>query len=215
MLQLRVHPALMALKAQIVAEPSGITRDVVVTYVTARGPWYMASWKGVEERSGGLATNIGIHFFDLLIWLFGSVKRVHVNLREGRKMAGTLELARARVRWYLSVDVMDLPFPSNGGPKVTYRSITVDGKEIEFTDGFADLHTRIYERALRGDGFGIEDARPSIELVHTMRTTALTAPDHDAHPYLLTGSLKTVEAAESETATQLRIHEPISANKSE
>ena len=114
-LQLRVHPALMALKAQIVAEPPGITRDVVVTYVTPRGSWYMASWKGVEERSGGLATNIGIHFFDLLIWLFGSVKRVQVNLREGRKMAGTLELARARVRWYLSVDVMDLPFPFERG----------------------------------------------------------------------------------------------------
>jgi UDP-N-acetyl-2-amino-2-deoxyglucuronate dehydrogenase len=194
-LQLRVHPALMALKAQLESEPPETYHDVVVTYITGRGPWYLVSWKGLDERSGGLATNIGVHFFDLLIWLFGPVRRAYVNLRERRKTAGTLELERARIRWYLSVDVADLPVPPNGNRVTTYRSITIDGKEIEFTQGFGDLHTRVYERTLRGEGFGIEDARPSIELVHAIRTTELTAPERDAHPSLAASVGRTYEVS--------------------
>lgn len=169
-LQLRVHPALVALKASLEAEPGRRKKDVQLTYVTARGGWYDVSWKGSSERSGGIAANIGIHFFDLLLWLFGSVESSTVHLMEPRRMAGTLELEHATVRWFLSVDGRDLPFEAVPGVRVTYRSITVDGEELEFTEGFTDLHTRVYERTLAGEGFGIEDARPSIELVHRIRT---------------------------------------------
>jgi UDP-N-acetyl-2-amino-2-deoxyglucuronate dehydrogenase len=180
-LQLRVHPALLALKASL--EQRGHRRaDVRLTYITARGGWYDVSWKGSEDRSGGVAANIGIHFFDLLIWLFGPVQRYEVHLKEGRKVGGTLELRDADVRWFLSVDAADLPFEAKPGVRVTYRSITVDGAELEFTEGFGDLHTRVYERTLAGEGFGIEDARPSIELVHRIRTAVITPmPDSVSH----------------------------------
>lgn len=169
-LQLRVHPALTALKASLDAQPPGRKKEVVLRYVTARGRWYDVSWKGTGERSGGVAANIGIHFFDLLIWLFGAVRSSTVHLSEPRRMAGTLELENANVRWFLSVDGRDLPFEAVPGARMTYRSITVDGEELEFTEGFTDLHTRVYERTLSGEGFGIEDARASIELVHQIRT---------------------------------------------
>jgi len=172
-LQLRVHPALVALRDSLAAEEGGKRHKVVLSYVTGRGHWYHVSWKGAEERSGGLATNIGIHFFDLLMWLFGPPVRSEVHLREPMRMAGSLELARADVTWFLSVDTADLPFDPHPGTKTTYRSITVDGNEIEFTEGFADLHTKVYERMLAGEGFGIPDARPSIELVHSIRTAVL------------------------------------------
>lgn len=176
-LQLRVHPALVALKTALDAEPSGRKKKQVrLTYVTARGGWYDVSWKGSNERSGGVAANIGIHFFDLVLWLFGPVVSSSVHLMEPRRMAGTLELEHAEVRWFLSVEAGDLPFEAVPGVRVTFRSITVDGEELEFTEGFTDLHTRVYERTMAGDGFGIEDARPSIELVHRIRTAAVT-PD--------------------------------------
>lgn len=176
-LQLRVHPALVALKTALDAEPSGRKKKQVrLAYVTARGGWYDVSWKGSNERSGGVAANIGIHFFDLVLWLFGPVVSSSVHLMEPRRMAGTMELEHAEVRWFLSVEAGDLPFEAVPGVRVTYRSITVDGEELEFTEGFTDLHTRVYERTMAGDGFGIEDARPSIELVHRIRTAAVT-PD--------------------------------------
>lgn len=169
-LQLRTHPALLALKSKLDAEPPGRVHDVTLTYITARGPWYHQTWKGQVERSGGVGTNIGIHFFDMLAWLFGGVTAHEVHLSDGRRMAGALELGRAHVRWFLSVEPGDLPFAATPGQRLTHRSITVDGAEVEFSEGFTDLHTRVYERTLAGDGFRIADARPSIELVHRLRT---------------------------------------------
>lgn len=169
-LQLRVHPALLALKAEIEeAERRDRKAEVNLTYVTSRGPWYHVSWKGSETHSGGILSNIGIHFFDMLMWLFGKAERVEVHLRETSRAAGFLELKNANVRWFLSVEASDLPFTPEPGARTTFRSITVDGKEIEFTEGFADLHTRVYEKTLADEGFRISDARPSIELVQRIR----------------------------------------------
>ena len=140
-----------------------------LTYVTARGSWYDVSWKGNVERSGGIVTNIGIHFFDLLIWLFGSVRSSEVHLRDLHEAAGRLDLERADVQWFLSTDSRQLPFTPEPGKKTTFRSITVDGQEVEFSEGFTDLHTRVYEQVLAGAGFGIEDARPSVELTARIR----------------------------------------------
>lgn len=181
-LQLRLHPALLALKARLDRESARGRHDIVLTYVTARGPWYNVSWKGSEERSGGLATNIGIHFFDLLMWLFGPARRSEVHLKEPQRMAGFVELEQADVRWFLSVDPGDLARLPGAGGKTTFRSIKVDEKEIEFTDGFTDLHTRVYEKTLAGDGFGITDARPSIELVHRIRQSPVVAANATCHP---------------------------------
>ena len=181
-LQLRLHPALMALKERI--ESAGRHYEVELTYVTARGGWYDVSWKGSAERSGGVATNIGIHFFDLLLWLFGAVVQSEVHLNQPNKMAGHIELQRASVRWYLSTDTRDLPFTPQPGKRTTFRSITVDGQEVEFTDGFADLHTRVYEQVLAGQGFGIADARRSIELAYDIRHAPLTTPATDPHRLL-------------------------------
>ena len=174
-LQLRLHPALIALKRTVESEPGRGVHDVTLTYVTARGPWYDVSWKGAEERSGGLVTNIGIHLFDLVMWIFGSVERAEVVLREPRRAAGVLELQHARVRWFLSADPSDLPFPAVPGGRTSHRSMTVDGRDVEFTDGMTDLHTRSYEEILAGRGFGTDDARPAIELVHRIRTTPLAS----------------------------------------
>src|SRR5262245_40108001 len=147
-LQLRLHPQLIALRDRLRAEPSSRAHEVSLTYITARGRWYDQSWKGVDERSGGIVTNIGVHFFDLLLWLFGDVADCEVHVREPHRVAGFLELARARVRWLLSTDRGDLPFAPQPGVKTTHRSIVVDGAEVEFSDGFADLHTRVYEEVL-------------------------------------------------------------------
>jgi len=185
-LQLRVHPSLVGLKRALGAEPNVTKHDVQLTYITGRGAWYNVSWKGSPERSGGLATNIGVHFFDLLIWLFGPVERSEVHLSEPGRMAGFLELQHANVRWYLSVNIADLPFTPNPGSKTTYRSIQIDGEEIEFTEGFTDLHTILYRRILEGNGFGIEDARPSIAAVHAIRTSPVSLVPETAHPRLLT-----------------------------
>ncbi|HMG35914.1 MAG TPA: Gfo/Idh/MocA family oxidoreductase [Blastocatellia bacterium] len=181
-LQLRVHPKLIKLREELLQNTSGFQHDVRLTYITGRGGWYHASWKGSPEKSGGVATNIGIHFFDLLLWLFGDVARCRVHQSDTSRMAGFLELERARVSWFLSVDPRDLPFEATPGGRTTFRSITIDGEEIEFTDGFTDLHTRVYERTLAGQGFGIEDARPAIELGYRLRTTVVTKKDSTAHP---------------------------------
>lgn len=184
-LQLRLHPALVALRERIQHESTEKKHDVVLTYITGRGKWYMVSWKGSEERSGGLACNIGIHFFDMLMWLFGPAEHVEMHAREPQRMAGYLELEKATVRWYLSTDIRDLPFAVAPGSKTTYRSVAIDGQEVEFTDGFTDLHTRVYEEVLAGKGFGIAQTRPSIELVYRLRTMPVGQQHGQLHPMLL------------------------------
>jgi UDP-N-acetyl-2-amino-2-deoxyglucuronate dehydrogenase len=183
-LQLRLHPALIELKEKLTSKPTEKPHEVILTYVTARGAWYHTSWKGYIEKSGGIATNIGIHLFDLLIWLFGKPGLMTVYYSDPDCMSGILELERARVRWFLSINSNDLPFPVTPGSRSTYRSIMIDGNEVEFTEGFTDLHTRVYEETLAGRGFGIDDARPSIELVHRIRTAPITKPGDDSHPFL-------------------------------
>lgn len=180
-LQLRVHPQLVALREQLLADTSK-RHDVCLTYITARGSWYDVSWKGQEDRSGGIVTNIGIHFFDLLLWLFGGLRSSEVHLRAPRQAAGFLDLERADVRWYLSTDAADLPFTPEPGKRTTFRSITVDGREVEFSEGFTDLHTRVYEHILAGNGFGIDDARPSIEVTSAIRQAALRSNSDRQHP---------------------------------
>jgi UDP-N-acetyl-2-amino-2-deoxyglucuronate dehydrogenase len=183
-LQLRVHPALLELRKALQEDTSGKQHDVVLTYITSRGIWYHVSWKGQQEKSGGVATNIGIHFFDLLLWLFGPAGDVKLYHADNKRMSGYIELENARVRWFLSVDAGDLPETALSAGKTTYRSITVDGEEVEFSGGFTDLHTRVYEETLAGRGFGIQDARPSIELTHRIRTSPISALDILAHPKL-------------------------------
>lgn len=183
-LQLRLHPALMDLYNKLQVENKNTQHDVVLTYVTARGAWYHTSWKGITEKSGGIATNIGIHLFDLILWLFGKAGIVSVHHSDSERMSGYLELERARVRWYLSINPGDLPFPVTPGGRSTYRAISIDGKEVEFTEGFTNLHTRVYQETLAGRGFGIEDARPSIELVHAIRNAPISNHDYDVHPFL-------------------------------
>jgi UDP-N-acetyl-2-amino-2-deoxyglucuronate dehydrogenase len=182
-LQLRLHPDLIALRERLGQEGSR-SRDVCLTYVTARGPWYDVSWKGSEERSGGIVTNIGIHFFDLLLWLFGPVTTCEVHVRDRRRVAGFLGLERANVRWLLSAESADLPFTAQPGVRTTFRSITVDGHEVEFSDSFNDLHTRVYEEVLAGRGFGIADSRPAIELSHRIRETSVRPVPSHVHPLL-------------------------------
>ncbi len=188
-LQLRVHPQLLKLREALLAGGErGRTHDVVLTYITARGPWYHVSWKGAPEKSGGIALNIGVHFFDLLLWLFGPAAELQVHHSDPQRMAGYLALERARVRWFLSIDPADLPFPVEPGVRSTFRSITVDGEEIEFTEGFTGLHTRVYEETLAGRGFRIADARPAIDLVYRIRTAEVLGARVDdaavAHPLL-------------------------------
>ena len=180
-LQLRVHPQLVALREQLRAD-TGKRHDVCLTYITARGSWYDVSWKGQEDRSGGIVTNIGIHFFDLLLWLFGGLRSTEVHLRAPHQAAGFLDLERADVRWYLSTEAADLPFPPEPGKRTTFRSITVDGHEVEFSEGFTDLHTRVYEQVLAGRGFGIDDARPSIDVTSAIRQAALRTHSDRQHP---------------------------------
>lgn len=176
-LQLRVHPAVLAFRDSV-ATAGAQKHDVLLTYCTPRGRWYRHSWKGSVEKSGGVATNIGIHFFDLLIWLFGAVESSQLHWSDPFRVGGTLELQRARVRWFLSIDPADLPAGTTG----THRSMIVDGQEVEFTEGFADLHTRVYAETLAGRGFRIPDARPAIELAHQIRTGAARPPAGHAHP---------------------------------
>jgi UDP-N-acetyl-2-amino-2-deoxyglucuronate dehydrogenase len=173
-LQLRENERLVELKKSV-----GQAHDVELTYVTARGRWYDVSWKGNSAKSGGVATNIGVHLYDLLVWLFGAPIEHRVHVRDERRIGGFLELERARVRWFLSVDPRDLPHCHASS---TYRSIAIDGDAVEFSEGFSELHTRVYERTLRGDGFGIRDARPSIELAYALRTAPLSPPLADVHP---------------------------------
>jgi len=182
-LQIRLHPALLALRKSLAEQPKAGGHDVLLTYVTRRGPWYHVSWKGNEERSGGVAMNIGVHFFDLLTWLFGPAASAAVHRREPGTMAGTLTLERARVRWFLSVEGRHVPAGADGKPRPVHRSLTVDGREVEFSEGFEDLHAAVYREALAGRGVTIDEARPSVELVHRLRQQPVVEPaPADAHP---------------------------------
>lgn len=183
-LQLRLHPSIIALKKEIEESPKDKTFDVDLTYITSRGHWYQTSWKGDVTKSGGVATNIGIHFFDMLAWVFGDVKRNTVHLLTADSAAGILELEKARVRWFLSIDYNNVPDELKAKGKRTYRSLTLEGREIEFSDGFTDLHTKSYQHILEGKGFGLKEARPSIQTVFGIRNAEITPLQGDFHPML-------------------------------
>ena len=183
-LQLRLHPAIVELKKAMDQSPPGTMHDVDLTYVTTRGKWYQASWKGDISKSGGIATNIGVHFFDMLGWIFGPVKQNLVHMLEDTRAAGLLELERARVRWFLSLERADLPVDPQPGKPQTFRSIKVDGKELEFSEGFTDLHTESYRRILAGQGFPCQDVLPSIEIVSAIRNAQPVGKTGEHHPML-------------------------------
>lgn len=168
-LQLRLHPALLALREKILTGAAGKIHDVKLTYIAPRGNWYFASWKGDAAKSGGIATNIGIHLFDLLVWLFGAVKENIVHIRRHDRAAGYLELEKARVRWFLSVNGETIPPALRTEERRSFRSVEIDGEEVEFSDGFAELHTRSYQAILEGSGFGIEEAEASIRVAQEIR----------------------------------------------
>jgi UDP-N-acetyl-2-amino-2-deoxyglucuronate dehydrogenase len=184
-LQLRLHPAIVGLRARVLAGPADRKHDVDLTYVTARGHWYLASWKGDVKKSGGIATNIGVHFFDMLHHVFGHLQLNTVHLSQPTRAAGYLEYERARVRWFLSVDLEDVPLPHRRAGQRTYRAMVVDGEEIEFSDGFGDLHQRSYEAILQGHGYGLDANRVAIETVSSIRTAAPAAIAGPVHPFLL------------------------------
>lgn len=182
-LQLRVHPSIVALRDRVRSGAAGDRKhEVDLTYITSRGLWYQHSWKGDVKKSGGIATNIGVHFFDMLHFIFGELQENVVHLSEPARAAGYLEYERARVRWFLSVDAGDLPEARREDGQRTYRSITVDGEEVEFSGGFADLHTRSYEAILEGKGFGLEENRCAIATVAAIRTAAPKGAQGDCHP---------------------------------
>ena len=181
-LQLRLHPAMIALKEQVDHSPKDKTFDVDVTYITSRGNWYYTSWKGSKEKSGGIATNIGIHFFDVLNWLFGDVLDSHVHLHTHDRAAGYLEFEKARVRWFLSINYDTIPDAVKATGERTFRSFTVDREEIEFSGGFTDLHTESYRDILDGNGFGLDDARKAVEMTYNIRNTPPTGPAGNSHP---------------------------------
>lgn len=172
----------MQLKENIKKKADKTKKEVILTYITSRGLWYDFSWKGVSEKSGGIATNIGIHFFDLLMWLFGEAENSEVYYSDQHKIGGFLELKDANVKWFLSIDRNDLPKKVVEDNKTTFRSISVDGEEMQFSEGFTDLHTKVYERTLAGNGFGIKDARPSIKLVYNIRSSIAIPKQENMHP---------------------------------
>jgi UDP-N-acetyl-2-amino-2-deoxyglucuronate dehydrogenase len=181
--QLRLHPDIIRLKEKVEnSDPSKIF-DIDLAYITARGKWYYTSWKGDIIKSGGIATNIGIHFFDMLIWIFGKVTQNVVHVHTHDRAAGFLQLERARVRWFLSIDENTLPSTIKGKGQRTYRSLTMENNEIEFSDGFADLHTKSYDKILSGEGFPLMEALPSIELVHNIRSQIPAGIKGDHHPF--------------------------------
>ena len=179
--QLRLHPSVVALKQQI--EASAADRfQVELVYVTPRGRWYDSSWKGDEAKSGGIATNIGVHFFDMLSFVFGPETLNVAHLREPRRAAGLLVCGRAEIRWFMSIDRNDLPASMPAG-QTSYRSITVDGREIEFSSGFGDLHVKSYQEILAGRGFPLETVRPAVEIVSALRTAPITVDRAESHPF--------------------------------
>jgi UDP-N-acetyl-2-amino-2-deoxyglucuronate dehydrogenase len=185
-LQVRLHPKIMELREKIKNGPKDKIYDIDLTYITSRGKWYAISWKGDIQKSGGVATNIGIHFFDMLSWIFGDVKENIVHYSDAVKSAGFLQLENARVRWFLSLDYNDIPAKVKEKGGRTFRCITVDNEEIEFSEGFTDLHTQTYREILAGRGFGLEDARQSVEIAYNIRNATPAGLKGDYHPYLKT-----------------------------
>ena len=184
-LQLRLHPSIIALKKRIDEDDPGKKYEIELTYITPRGPWYLNSWKGNIERSGGLATNIGVHFYDMLIWIFGAVEKSEVHISEPTRCSGFLELEKARVKWYLSINREDSPLFNEKNEPSIYRVISIDGDELEFTSGFTGLHTQLYEKTLSGSGFGIDDVRPSIQLIHNIRKSEPIGINKNSHQFIL------------------------------
>lgn len=185
-LQLRLHPKIIELREKILNGPKGKIYNVDMTYITSRGNWYYISWKGDIQKSGGVATNIGIHFFDMLSWIFGDAKKNIVHLSKPNKTAGYFELENARVRWFLSLDYNDIPRNVKESGQRTFRSITVDGEEIEFSEGFADLHTLSYKEILAGKGFGLREASQSVITAYNIRNAIPVGLKGDYHPFLKT-----------------------------
>jgi UDP-N-acetyl-2-amino-2-deoxyglucuronate dehydrogenase len=183
-LQLRLHPTIIKLKEKVGREDKNKIFDIDITYITSRGKWFLASWKGDEKKSGGTTTNIGIHLFDMLCWIFGECKENIVYLKEFDKASGFLEFKNARVKWFLSTDVKDLSLVSNNNKFRTYRSIKIDNEEIEFSKGFKDLHVQSYRHILNGDGYNIESMRPSIEIVSDIRKSKIIELKNDYHSIL-------------------------------
>jgi len=183
-LQLRLHKSIEELKHKIENGPKDKIYDVDLTYLTSRGHWYFTSWKGDISKSGGVATNIGVHFFDMLTWIFGDVKQNIVHIHQKEKAAGYLELEKARVRWFMSVDYNSIPKHIKVSGARTYRSITVNGEEIEFSGGFTDLHTHSYQEILKGNGFGLDEARKSIDIVHDIRSKEIVVGG-EKHPFII------------------------------
>lgn len=173
-LQLRLHPAIIAFRDKILQSPPDLVHRVALRYITSRGNWYHSSWKGDVAKSGGVATNIGVHFFDMLIWIFGAVKQTTTHSMDETHAAGMLVLERAEINWFLSINYDDIPEPVRKTGKRTYRSLTCDGVELEFSEGFTDLHTKSYEAILAGNGFSLADAKPSIELIGKIRQAKAT-----------------------------------------
>lgn len=172
-LQLRAHPSIISLKEKVISQQKDTKYEVELTYITTRGNWYNSSWKGEEAKSGGVATNIGVHFFDMLGWLFGDVQINKVITREKNTASGFLEFEKARVKWFLSTEKKHLPNKAAKGGKTTYRSIKIDGKKLEFSSGFADLHTLLYKDIVKGKGYGLMDVRKAIEIVYNIRTAKI------------------------------------------
>lgn len=168
-LQLRLHESIIKLKEKVAAAPKNKIFDIDLTYITSRGNWYYASWKGESSKSGGIATNIGIHFFDMLGWIFGNVQENLVHLHEHDRAAGFLTFERAEVKWFLSINSKTLPKEVKKAGQKTFRSLTIDDQELEFSDGFNELHTKSYEQILNMEGFGLKDSAPAIDMVHKIR----------------------------------------------
>ncbi|RPA46600.1 gfo/Idh/MocA family oxidoreductase [Shewanella vesiculosa] len=183
-LQLRLHPSIIALREKVMNSPSDEVFEVELTYMTSRGKWYLKSWKGVDEKSGGVATNVGVHFFDMLHFIFGDITFNEVHYKDEQTVAGYLEYERARVKWFLSIDANNLPENAIQGEKKTYRSIIIGDEELEFSGGFTDLHTQSYENVLAGKGYGLEENRTAIETVEGIREqTVVSNPEH-YHPLM-------------------------------
>ena len=183
-LQTRLHPKIIELRNKILNGPKDKIYDIDLTYITSRGNWYYISWKGDIHKSGGVATNIGIHFFDMLSWIFGEPKNIVVHLSQPDKSAGFLELKNARIRWFLSLDDNDLPKEAKAKGQRTFRSVKVEGEEVEFSEGFTDLHTLTYKEILAGRGFGLKEARESVIIAYTIRNAKPAGITGDYHPLL-------------------------------
>jgi UDP-N-acetyl-2-amino-2-deoxyglucuronate dehydrogenase len=183
-LQLRLHPSILALREKVRDAESDRVFDVDLTYMTSRGRWYMRSWKGFDQKSGGVATNIGVHFYDMLHFIFGPVLDNEVHYRDSYTCSGYLQFERAKVRWFLSIDARYLPENAIQGEKLTYRSITIEGEELEFSGGFTDLHTQSYQRILAGNGYGVDENRTAIETVEQIRVAPLVERPENPHPLL-------------------------------